>query len=65
MPSVRYEKSGPVGHIVLCNPPLNLLNVDFYEQLRDAVMLDVAFSLHEATAAARELAAVKAPSDLQ
>jgi enoyl-CoA hydratase/carnithine racemase len=38
MPSVRYEKSGPVGHIVLCNPPLNLLNVDLYEQLRDAVL---------------------------
>jgi enoyl-CoA hydratase/carnithine racemase len=38
MPSARYEKSGAVGHIVLCNPPLNLLNVVFYEQLRDAVL---------------------------
>jgi enoyl-CoA hydratase/carnithine racemase len=27
-----------VGHIVLCNPSLNLLNVEFYEQLRDAVL---------------------------
>jgi enoyl-CoA hydratase/carnithine racemase len=38
MPSVRYQKSGAVGDIVLCNPPLNLLNVEFYEQLRDAVL---------------------------
>jgi enoyl-CoA hydratase/carnithine racemase len=37
MPSVRYERSGAVGHIVLCNPPHNYLNVEFYEQLRDAV----------------------------
>jgi enoyl-CoA hydratase/carnithine racemase len=38
MPSVRYERSGAVGHIILCNPPHNLLNVEFYEQLRDAVL---------------------------
>src|SRR6202034_1870762 len=38
MQSVKYEKSGAVGHIVLCNPPHNLLNVEFYEQLRDAVL---------------------------
>jgi enoyl-CoA hydratase/carnithine racemase len=38
MPSVRYERSGAVGHIVLCDPPHNLLNVDFCDQLRDAVM---------------------------
>ena len=34
MQSVKYERSGPVGHIVLCNPPQNLLNVEFYRQLR-------------------------------
>jgi hypothetical protein len=34
MPSIRYEKSGPVGHIILCNPPHNRLNVDFRDQLR-------------------------------
>jgi enoyl-CoA hydratase/carnithine racemase len=38
MPSVRYEKSGPVGHIILCDPPHNFLNVEFCAQLRDAVM---------------------------
>jgi len=38
MQSVRYERSGAVGHIVLCNPPRNLLNVEFYEQLREAVL---------------------------
>ena len=38
MPSVKYEKSGTVGHIILCNPPHNLLNVEFCDQLRDAVM---------------------------
>jgi enoyl-CoA hydratase/carnithine racemase len=37
IPSVRYEKSGAVGHIVLCNPPHNYLNVDFYEDLAEAV----------------------------
>lgn len=38
MPSVRYEKSGAVGHIILCNPPHNLLNVEFYQELREAVV---------------------------
>ena len=38
MQSVRYERSGGVGHIVLCNPPNNLLNVEFYEQLREAIV---------------------------
>src|ERR1700677_4150498 len=38
MPSVKYEKSGPGGHIILCTPPHNRLNVDFCDQLRDAVM---------------------------
>jgi enoyl-CoA hydratase/carnithine racemase len=38
MQSVRYERSGAVGHIVLCNPPHNLLNVEFYEQLREAIL---------------------------
>src|SRR5882724_4795575 len=38
MQSVKYERSGAVGHIVLCNPPHNLLNVAFYEQLREAVL---------------------------
>jgi enoyl-CoA hydratase/carnithine racemase len=37
MRSVRYERSGDVGHIILCNPPHNLLNVEFYEELREAV----------------------------
>ncbi len=37
MPSVKYERSGAVGHIILCNPPHNL-NVEFYEQLREAVL---------------------------
>jgi enoyl-CoA hydratase/carnithine racemase len=37
MPSVRYEKSGTVGHIILCNPPHNYLNVEFYEDLGEAV----------------------------
>lgn len=37
MPSVRYEKSGTVGHIILCNPPHNYLNVEFYEELGEAV----------------------------
>jgi hypothetical protein len=34
MPSIRYEKSGPVGHIILCNPPHNRHNGDFRDQLR-------------------------------
>ena len=33
MQSVKYERSGAVGHIVLCHPPHNFLNVEFYEQL--------------------------------
>jgi enoyl-CoA hydratase/carnithine racemase len=37
MQSVRYERSGDVGHVILSNPPHNLLNVQFYEQLREAV----------------------------
>jgi enoyl-CoA hydratase/carnithine racemase len=37
MPSIRYETSGAVGHIILCDPPHNFLNVDFNDQLRDAV----------------------------
>jgi hypothetical protein len=35
MPSVRYEKSGAVGHVILCNPPHNLLNVEFYRLAAD------------------------------
>jgi enoyl-CoA hydratase/carnithine racemase len=38
MPSIRYEKSGAVGQIILCDPPHNFFNVDFCDQLRDAVM---------------------------
>ena len=38
MPSVKYEKSGAVGHIILCNPPHNFLNVDFCDQLREPVI---------------------------
>ena len=38
MQSVRYERSGAVGHRILCNPPSNLLNVEFYEQLREALL---------------------------
>ena len=37
MQSVKYERSGAVGHILLCHPPHNFLNVEFYEQLREAV----------------------------
>jgi hypothetical protein len=29
MRSVRYEKSGTVGHIILCSPLHNYLNVEF------------------------------------
>lgn len=37
MQSVKYERSGDVGHIILSNPPHNLLDIQFYEQLREAV----------------------------
>jgi enoyl-CoA hydratase/carnithine racemase len=37
MPAVRYERSGDVGHIVLSNSPHNLLDVTFYQDLREAV----------------------------
>jgi enoyl-CoA hydratase/carnithine racemase len=37
MRSVQYERSGDVGHVILSDPPHNLLNVAFYEQLREAV----------------------------
>jgi enoyl-CoA hydratase/carnithine racemase len=37
MQCVRYERSGDVGHVVLANPPDNLLNVQFYEELRIAL----------------------------
>src|ERR1700743_201649 len=38
MQSVRYERAGAGGDIVLCYLPRNLLNVEFCEQLREAVV---------------------------
>ena len=34
---VRFERQGNVGHIVLANPPQNLVNTRFADCLRDAV----------------------------
>lgn len=38
MQSVKYERSGDVGHVILSNPPHNLLNVEVCEELRAAVV---------------------------
>ena len=37
MKSIRFERSGPVGAIVLANPPYNRLDVQYAACLRDAV----------------------------
>jgi len=37
MKSIRFERDGKVGHIVLANPPYNRLDKRFAECLRDAV----------------------------
>lgn len=37
MASVRFERHGSVGHIVLANPPLNLIAAAFSEHLSDAI----------------------------
>lgn len=37
MKTIRFERSGPVGEIVLANPPLNRLDVQYAACLRDAV----------------------------
>jgi enoyl-CoA hydratase/carnithine racemase len=37
MKVVRFERQDGVGHIVLANPPLNLVNTQFSDCLRDAV----------------------------
>src|ERR1700730_3662384 len=37
MPVVRFERQKSIGHIVLANPPDNLLNIRFSECLQEAV----------------------------
>jgi enoyl-CoA hydratase/carnithine racemase len=37
MPSVRFERDGPIGAIVLANPPFNRLDTQFGPALRQAV----------------------------
>src|SRR5258707_346369 len=37
MKSIRFERDGKVGHIVLANPPYNRLDARFAESLREAV----------------------------
>jgi enoyl-CoA hydratase/carnithine racemase len=37
MKTVRFERDGAVGRIVLANPPRNLIDVSFAESLREAV----------------------------
>jgi len=37
MPAVRFERQKSIGHIVLANPPDNLLNIRFSECLQEAV----------------------------
>ncbi len=37
MKSVRFERHESVGHIVLANPPLNLIATEFSDRLREAV----------------------------
>jgi hypothetical protein len=54
MPSVRYEKSGTVGHPRSCAAVKQVLKAWSSGGVAgaDAVMLDVTFSLHEAQQAA-------------
>ncbi|HEY2471513.1 MAG TPA: hypothetical protein VGI45_27235 [Terracidiphilus sp.] len=37
MKTVRFERQGPIGRIVLANPPGNLIDRQFSECLRQAV----------------------------
>src|SRR2546427_12333140 len=37
MKTIRFERQGPIGHIVLANPPYNRLDLRFSYCLRDAV----------------------------
>ena len=37
MKAIRFERHESVGHIVLANPPSNLIATDFSDCLRDAV----------------------------
>ncbi|HEY3634948.1 MAG TPA: enoyl-CoA hydratase/isomerase family protein [Caldimonas sp.] len=37
MKSVRFERHESVGHIVLANPPLNLIATEFSDRLREAI----------------------------
>ena len=37
MKSIRFERSGPIGAIVLANPPFNRLDTRYAACLRDAV----------------------------
>src|SRR5260370_5691910 len=36
MKTIRFERQGPIGHIVLANPPYNRLDLQFSHCLRDA-----------------------------
>src|SRR5258708_8130880 len=37
MKTIRFERQGSIGHIVLANPPYNRLDVEFSYWLRDGV----------------------------
>src|ERR1700761_4906999 len=37
MTTIRFERDGAIGHIVLANPPFNRLDLRFAEALRTAV----------------------------
>jgi hypothetical protein len=37
MQVIRFERTGAIGHIILCSPPGNLIAVAFSEGLRQAV----------------------------
>lgn len=37
MKSIRFDRNGPVGNIVLANPPFNRLDTQFAKDLREAV----------------------------
>jgi enoyl-CoA hydratase/carnithine racemase len=37
--TIRFERQDDVGHVVLCDPPLNLINTRFAADMREAVRL--------------------------
>jgi enoyl-CoA hydratase/carnithine racemase len=37
MKTIRFERDGAIGNIVLANPPFNLVGLQFAEALQDAV----------------------------